>query len=199
MNLKDFQPIFNALENKKRIELYEFVLQNYFVSKNELAEKFLLNRANLNHHLEILIKAGVIYELELMLEARRQVFLIPLVRIQTEKLVIQDQKFNILKSQMQSWVKRNITADSWKILRNELNTININEEITNSIETRLFPNLGKRVSKENDYCYICFSPAIYCHCASCNNLICQNHMRKIILKTNKEINFCLNCVEKFFG
>ena len=199
MNLRDFQPIFNALENEKRIELYEFILQNYFVSKNDLAEKFSLNRANLNHHLDILTKAGLIFGFELLLDSRRQVFLIPLVKIDTEKLIVEDQTFVILKQQLGFWVKRNITVDSWKLLRSELDTMKINSEIVCSIEGRLFPSLGKRISKIIEYCYICRSINVQTLCYNCNNQLCPNHSRKISLKNNKEVNFCLNCIEKFFG
>ena len=198
LTLLDFQPFFNALENQKRIELYEFILQNFFVSKNDLANQFSLNRANLNHHLAILANAGLIHELELMLDARRQVFLIPLVRIQTENLILEDQTFQLLKNQMELWVKRNITVDSWKLVRNELDNLNINE-IVNIIENRLFPSLGKRISKNIEYCYICRSNNVQTLCFNCNNFLCSNHSRKITLKNNKEVNFCLNCVEKFFG
>ena len=198
LTLLDFQPFFNALENQKRIELYEFILQNFFVSKNELANQFSLNRANLNHHLAILANAGLIHELELMLDARRQVFLIPLVRIQTENLILEDQTFQLLKNQMELWVKRNITVDSWKLVRNELDNLNINE-IVNIIENRLFPSLGKRISKNIEYCYICRSNNVKTLCFNWINFLCSNHSRKITLKNNKEVNFCLNCVEKFFG
>ena len=199
MNLKDYQPIFNALENEKRIELYEFILQNVFVSKNDLAEKFSLNRANLNHHLEILIKAGVIFELELYLDSRKQVFLIPLIRIQTENLLLEDQTFKQLKVQINSWSKRNITVDNWKILRNDLEGMNLKSDIVDSIEGRLFPNLGKRVSKINESCYICRSNHASSFCFNCKNIICAFHTRKIKIKEGKEDDFCLNCIEKYFG
>lgn len=199
MDLKKFQPIFNALENEKRIELYEFILQNWFASKNELAERFSLNRANLNHHLEILIKAGIVLDIELMLDARKQTYLIPLVIIQPERLVKEEKKFLILRDQMQSWIKRNITLNTWKILRDELNDLDISSEIVDSIEGRLFPNLGKRVSKTDEYCYICHLSVVLCSCYNCNNLICSNHARKIQLNNTKEVMYCLNCVEKFFG
>ena len=199
LNLKDYQLIFNALENEKRIELYEFILQNIFVSKNDLTEKFSLNRANLNHHLEILIKAGIVFELELLLDSRRQTFLIPLMRIQTENLLLEDQTFKQLKIQINSWSKRNITVNNWKILRNDLKNMNINSEVVNSIESRLFPNLGKRVSKMTEYCYICRSSQVSCSCHNCKNIICSIHSRKIKMKNDKEVDFCLNCIEKYFG
>lgn len=199
LSLHDFQPIFNALENEKRIELYEFILQNLFVSKNDLVEQFSLNRANLNHHLDILTRAGLIFELELMLDARRQFFLIPLIRIQTQNFIINDQSFQLLQHQMVLWVKRNITLNSWKILRNELDNLDIDLEIIDFIESRLFPSFGKRASKITEFCYICRSTNVQASCYSCNNLLCPNHLRKITLKNDKEVNFCLNCVEKFFG
>ena len=62
MTLKKYKQIFEALDNERRLELFEYILKKIFISKSELAKKFDLSRASLNHHLNIMLKAGLLFE-----------------------------------------------------------------------------------------------------------------------------------------
>ncbi|MFX0205667.1 MAG: hypothetical protein ACFFDT_06735, partial [Candidatus Hodarchaeota archaeon] len=87
MSLNDFSLLFEALNSERRRELFQFISTQNFVSKNDLAIKFNLKRASLNHHLFSMINAGLIQEVPLLFDSRKHTFLIPIVKIFPERLV----------------------------------------------------------------------------------------------------------------
>ncbi len=199
MTLKKYKQIFEALDNERRIELYEYILQRIFISKSELAKKYDLNRASLNHHLKIMLNAGIIFERGLILDGRKQIFITPAVVLHPERLIEPMEEYLNLAEQLEEWTRRNLTTETWRILKDELNRQKISPNIVDMIEIRLFPSLMKRESTTTEYCYICRTEEARSSCNICKNLICKTHMHEIKRERDEPIILCPNCVEKFFG
>ncbi len=199
MTLKKYKQIFEALDNERRIELFEYILQRIFISKSELAKKYDLNRASLNHHLKIMLNAGIIFERGLILDGRKQIFITPAVVLHPDRLIEPMEEYQNFAEQLEEWTRRNLTADTWQILKEELNRHEISPNIVDIVEIRLFPSLMKRVSTTTEYCYICRTEEARSSCNTCKNLICKTHEHKIKREGEETITLCPNCVEKFFG
>lgn len=199
MVLPDYSPLFEALSSERRRELFEFISELNFVSKNDLVIKFNMKRASLNHHLESMIKAGLIHELPLLLDGRKHSFLIPAVRIFPKRLVEDKKETQDLVKQLRIWTDRNITLNNWNILRESLSNLNIPEDLVTAVELRLFPTIGTRASIDANYCFVCHTNKAHQVCYTCENLVCKVHTYKIDREELGTISLCPNCVSKFFG
>jgi DNA-binding transcriptional ArsR family regulator len=199
MALKKYKHIFEALDNERRLELFEYILQKTFISKSELAKKFDLSRASLNHHLNNMLKAGLIFENGLILDGRKQFFITPAIVLHADRLVEQKEEYNNLAIQLNEWTKRNLTIETWRILKKELNRQDVPQTIVSVVETRLFPSLVKKTSTTSEFCYFCRTEEAWISCYTCKNLICKIHVHEIIRKGEETIILCPNWVEKFFG
>lgn len=199
MTLKKYKPIFEALDNERRLELYEYILQKLFISKSELAKKFDLSRASLNHHLNIMLKADLIFESGLILDGRKQFFITPAVFLHPAQLVELKEEYQNLAEQLEEWTRRNLTIDTWRILKEELNRQDVPQTIVDVVEARLFPSLVKSAATTSEYCYICRTEEARISCYTCKNLICKTHEHEIKREGEEKIILCPNCVEKFFG
>ncbi len=199
MTLNDYSSLFEALNSERRRELFQFISTQNFVSKNDLAIKFDMKRASLNHHLSSMINAGLIHEVSLLLDGRKHTFIIPTTKIFPERLVEDQVDKQNLVDQLRIWADRNVTLDNWNILRKSLDKLDISEKFLNSIELRLFPLIGTRSSIESNYCFICRTNRAQEVCFACKNLMCNVHSFKIDRQELGSINLCPNCVNKFFG
>ncbi|UCG00301.1 MAG: winged helix-turn-helix transcriptional regulator [Candidatus Heimdallarchaeota archaeon] len=198
MTLDDFSPLFEALNSERRRELFQFISTN-FVSKNDLAIKFNLKRASLNHHLSRMINAGLIQEVSLLFDGRRHTFIIPIVKIFPERLVEVQQDKQKIVDQLRIWSDRNVTLDNWNILRKSLDNLAVPEDLVESIEIRFFPLIGTRASIETNFCFVCRTNKAQQDCFACKNLVCNVHSYEIDREELGTINLCPNCVKKFFG
>ncbi|MFX0123415.1 MAG: hypothetical protein ACFFAE_07220 [Candidatus Hodarchaeota archaeon] len=199
MTLNEYSSVFEALNSERRRELFQFISTQYFVSKNDLSIKFNLKRASLNHHLASMINAGLIQEVPLLLDGRKHTFIIPTVKIFPERLIEDQKDKQKLVDQLRIWTDRNVTLDNWNILRKSLDNLDIPEELVSSIEFRLFPMVGTRVSIEANYCFACRTNKAQQACFACRNLICKVHSYEIDREELGSIILCPNCVNKFFG
>ncbi len=199
MTFNDYSHLFEALSSERRRELFDFISKYYFVSKNDLAIKFNMKRATLNHHLDSLTRAGLIHEVSLILDGRNHTFIIPAVKIFPERLIEDQKDTQTLLKQLRIWTNQNLNLNNWNILRESLNNLDIPEDILNSVEFRLFPLIGTRVSIETNYCFICRANKAQMACFACKNLICKVHSYDIDREELGTVNLCPNCVNKFFG
>lgn len=199
MPLEEYANIFEALDNQRRREIYEYVLTNYFVPKNELSLKFDLKRASLNHHLEIMKNAGLIFELPLSINGIKQTFITHSALIHTDKLLEPVQNQKKLAKFLQGWRKRNLTLETWQTFRDSLHNLNILENIFQAIEERISPSLGSVGSAEKEICFICHTNIAKMPCFTCKNLICTIHAHEIDRAELGTVTLCPNCVKKFFG
>ena len=168
MSLKSYLNFFEALANEKRLEIYEFVLTNYFVSKSELAIEMDLNRASLNHHLDYLKNAQLVKEIELIIEGKRQYFLFILKVLNTTEMSKDAldgiKALNILEK-LQYHV---FTYESWQDIRQRFS--DMDPEFVQAIETRLF----KHISKIGTTCTVCNKKTSISACKSCLASMCKN-------------------------
>jgi len=199
MTLNDFSPLFEALNSERRRELFQFISTLTFVSKNDLAIKFNLKRASLNHHLSSMINAELIHEVSLLFDGRKHTFIIPCVQIFPERLVEVQENTQKIVDQLRAWSNRNVTLDNWNILRKSLDNLDIPEDLIEKIELRLFPLVGTRASIETNFCFVCRINKAHQVCFACKNLVCKVHSYKIDREELGAINLCPNCVKKFFG
>ncbi|UCG04138.1 MAG: helix-turn-helix transcriptional regulator [Candidatus Heimdallarchaeota archaeon] len=199
MTLKKYKQIFEALDNERRLELFEYLLQKIFISKSELAKKFDLSRASLNHHLNIMLKAGLIFENGLILDGRKQFFITPAISLHPDQFVEQKEEYQHLSEQLEEWTKRNLTIDTWRILKEELKRLDVPQTIVDAVEERLFPSLVKRAPTTRELCYFCRTEEAQTSCHTCKNFICKTHIHEIKREGEEMITLCPNCVEKFFG
>lgn len=199
MTLNDFSPLFEALNSERRRELFQFISMLTFVSKNDLAIKFNLKRASLNHHLSSMINAGLVQEVSLLFDGRKHTFIIPCVQIFPERLIEGQEDTQKIIDQLRAWSDRNVTLDNWNILRKSLDSLDIPEDLAEKIELRLFPLVGTRTSIDTNFCFVCRTNKAYQVCFACKNLVCKVHSYKIDREELGDIILCPNCVKKFFG
>lgn len=193
MSLKSHLTIFETLSNEKRLEIYDFILHNYFVSKSELAIAMKLNRASLNHHLKSLTNAGLIEEIELLIEGRKQNFVFILKSISLTDLVKDIPDSALVSSTMAKLENKQIIFDSWSEIRHSLEPIN--SDFFESIESRLF----KHVSKIGTTCSICNNNTSISTCKSCFIPMCKNCQHVIKTEEGGVIVLCQKCIQQYFG
>ncbi len=146
-----------------------------------------------------MLKAGIIFETGLILDGRKQIFITPAVILHPEQFLEPKEEYQKLAEQLDEWTKRNLTTETWQILKKGLNRHEIPPPIVNIIEIRLFPSLMKQTSTKIEYCYICKTENARNSCNTCKNLICKTHEHEIDRESEEAIILCPNCVEKFFG
>lgn len=145
-----------------------------------------------------MLKAGLVYEKTLILDGRRQSFILPAVELRPESLLVRIDDYQKLSDQLEEWTRKNMTVDTWRILRKELDGLDIKQKLVETVEFRLFPALGKRKSTKVEYCYICRIQGAQVSCHICKYLICKLHIHQIKREEQETIILCPNCVEKFF-
>lgn len=192
LSLKSHLTIFETLANEKRLEIYDFILNNYFVSKSELALEMGLNRASLNHHLKSLINAELLEEIELIIEGRKQNFVFVLKSITLTDLIKDIPDSAIVSSIMAKLLNKQIIFDSWSEIRHSLECIN--PEFLDSIESRLF----KHISKIGSTCTICNHKTSISTCRSCFAPMCKN-CQHMIKTAEGGIVLCQKCIQQYFG
>lgn len=192
LSLKSHLTIFETLANEKRLEIYEFILQQYFVSKSELAIEMALNRASLNHHLKSLITAQLVKEIELIIEGRKQNFIFILKAISLTELINDIPDSGIVSSTMDKLENKRIVFESWPEIRQSLEKINV--DFLEAIESRLF----KHVSKIGSTCGICNDKTSISTCKSCFTALCKN-CQHVIKREEGEVILCQNCIKLYFG
>ncbi|MFX1535580.1 MAG: winged helix-turn-helix domain-containing protein [Promethearchaeota archaeon] len=198
MSLNQFKHLFEALDNERRIQLYEYILQKGFVSKSELAKNFDLKRASLNHHLSIMFKAGLVFEKNLILDGRAQSFIIPAVKLHPDRFIEHREDFQHLSDLLERWVQKNLTIRTSRELREAVHHLNLSSDILASVEARLFSILERKPANTG-YCYICRVDGAEQFCYVCKNRLCEVHSHYIKREDQKALVLCPNCVEKFFG
>lgn len=192
MSLPDFLNIFETLANEKRLEIYIFILNNYFVSKSELAIEMGMNRASLNHHLKSLIGAHLVKEIELNLEGKRQYFVFILKKVNVDDLVEEIPDSLNVSSILEQLENKYLSFDSWSEIRQLFELIDNN--FLQAIETRLF----KHVSKIGSTCSICNNRTSISICKSCLTPLCKNCQHVIKTETGI-ITLCQKCIQQYFG
>ncbi|MHA1450789.1 MAG: hypothetical protein ACTSP4_15380 [Candidatus Hodarchaeales archaeon] len=198
MTLTNYCSIFSALGNEKRLEIFELVLKKGFISKKELAIDQDLKRASLNHHLKIMIETDLLHEKELILDGRKQFFILPAVRLHPEKMIEKLIHYQSLSSHLDNWAGRNLTSTTWQQLRKELYSTDIHPDVISTVETRLFPVVDK-TSQRSGYCVICRDFNSRQICQVCKHPVCDVHLHKIERDEQETVFLCPNCVEKFFA
>lgn len=197
LSLQSFVAVFEALANLKRIEIFEYLLKNLFVSKTELATDLNLNRAALNHHLKYLVSSGLIIEQEMMIDGRKHIFVLPIQNISIKNLLEVRKDIQCLQNILISFQDQNLTLNNWQIIRSSLqeNPL-ISEELNTVLEVRFFQNFQDH--GELTICWICGERKASLLCQRCQRPTCEtcNHT---VEQQNKSINYCRNCIESLFG
>ena len=80
--MSDEELLLKALSNQKRADIFQFIRNQAFLIKNDLLVHFKMHRAGLDHHLDLLTKAGLIGIHEMNIKGKKYVFVFAKAKIQ---------------------------------------------------------------------------------------------------------------------
>ena len=197
MYLKDQLPVFEALANEKRLEIFEYINEHLFVPKTELIIKFDLNRAALNHHLKYLLSARIISEQELLIDGHKHTFLVPNVMISLETFIVNRTDIKRLKEIFDSLINQNMTFNKWQLIRASLLEDSlISSTLMQALEIYFFKDFQN--VDDNTICWVCLEKKALLLCQKCLRPTCSNCNHEIY-QENKLLNYCRSCIESIFG
>ncbi|MFX1538578.1 MAG: hypothetical protein ACFFDI_30690 [Promethearchaeota archaeon] len=190
------EALLKALSNQKRLEIFRFIQEHKIVIKNDLIKHFEMHRAGLDHHLELLINAGLIEILEVTIKNKKYVFVFaiadfqltitPLDTVQIKEIIPQElseEKFEKLSEEL--WLSEDIKDP---IIKEKL-LLKVSEKL--ELQPRLY------------FCHVCRNQPGIMKCSRCGDLVCSN-CAEIIEKREADVEqgkviLCLNCIANQFS
>jgi len=193
MFMREYLPVFKALSNETRIQIYETVYNNYFITKTQLMNLLgIENRPTLEHHLAALEEAGLLAEKEIFFENHRLVFVIPVMEIDFSQEMLK--KFSAALIALDRLGNR--------VYYSNYNDL-IDKEPDISIRTALRNVLGRAVlGTGKEYCCeLCQGKEVNKAtdiCQGCGRFICNICSKKIKRPSDLIEIYCKKCESEFF-
>lgn len=183
--------IIKALSNEKRLEIYNFIKERKVLIKSEILKQFNMNRAALDHHLDLLTKAKLVEILDININNRKYSFVI----FKSDFLISLEE---MSTSRISKHIPRKITEDVFHEITEKLWFLNDLE--SNDIVVFLSKIAEKLDLKAWElFCKQCRKNISIMRCSVCKKMICDK-CGEIIRKTDQEqVIFCTSCLEKQFS
>ncbi|MFW9906008.1 MAG: hypothetical protein ACFFFH_16920 [Candidatus Thorarchaeota archaeon] len=187
------ETILKAISNKKRLELFNYILEEKFLIKTELITHFGLQRAGLDFHLSALQEAGLIGLLEMKIKGRKYVFVYPKATWRVDLDFLETSSLqDFLPSELVESDFPNLTERFW------VDSCAINNPHTiKTILEKLVLRLGS--DSLEYYCQRCKNEPGIMKCSKCSKLYCTD-CAEIIRKANgTRIALCYDCIASQFS
>ena len=187
------ETILKAISNKKRLEIFNYILHEKFLIKTELITYFDLQRAGLDFHLSALEEAGLIGLLEMKIRGRKYVFVYPKAtwRVDLELLEISS-LHDLLPSELVEDDFPKLTEQFWV----DSGAIKNTQTIKKVLE-KLALKLGSDSSEYN--CQRCENEPGIMKCSKCSKLYCTECAEIIRKADGTKIALCYDCIANQFS
>ena len=185
--------IIKAISNKKRQEIYNFIVESKFIIKSGILNKFDLKRASLDFHLAALEEAELIGIKEIRIKGRKYVYLFPKAKWKIAVTPLETASLQeFLPSDLSEKNFFQLTENSW------LNSPSIKDPQTiKTVLESLVIRLGAESEKYK--CKRCETELGIIKCSECQKLYCTE-CAEIINKSNeKKVALCYTCIADQFS
>ncbi|MFX0065590.1 MAG: hypothetical protein ACFFC7_25745 [Candidatus Hermodarchaeota archaeon] len=188
--------LLKALSNQKRREIFRFIQEHKIVIKNELIKHFEMHRAGLDHHLELLINAGLIETQEVTIKNKKYVFAFAIADFQLTITPLET-------AQMKEIIPQELSVETFERLSEELW---LSEDIKDPIiKEKLLISISEKLELEPRlfFCHVCRNQPGIMKCSRCSDLVCSD-CAEIIEKREPGVEqgrviLCLNCIANQFS
>jgi DNA-binding transcriptional ArsR family regulator len=187
------ETILKAISNKKRLDIFNYILNEKFLIKTELITHFELQRAGLDFHLSALEEAGLIGLFEMKIKGRKYVFVYPKAtwRINLEVLEISSLQ-DLLPSELIEADFPKLTEQFWVD-----SGVITNPQTIKKVLQKLVLKLGSDTSEYN--CQRCENEPGIMKCSKCSKLYCTECAEIIRKADGTKIALCYDCIANQFS
>ena len=187
------ETILKAISNKKRLEIFDYIVKEKFLIKTELITHFDLQRAGLDFHLTALEEAGLIGLLEIKIKGRKYVFVYPKATWKIDLELVETHT-------LQDFLPTELGEDNFTKLTERFWTGSSVIENPQTIK-RILESLARKLGSDSSdyYCQRCKNEPGIMKCLECLKLYCPE-CAEIIQKTdNAKITLCYDCIANQFS
>ena len=187
------EKILKAVSSTKRLEIFDYIVNEKFLIKTELITHFNLQRAGLDFHLTALEEAGLIGLLEIKIKGRKYVYVYPKA---TWKIDLEITETNLLQESLPS-----------ELMESEF--VKLTEQLWTDSSLMKYPQTIKKVleslavklsSNSTDYyCKRCNNQLGIMKCFDCRNLYCTECAEIIKKSDGVQITLCYDCISNQFS
>lgn len=185
--------ILKAISNKKRSEIFDYIVNEKFLIKTELITHFSLQRAGLDFHLTALEEAGLIGLLEIKIKGRKYVFVYPKATWRIDLDLIETNSLqDFLPSELVESEFPKLTERFWID-----SSVIKNPQTIKKILESLAIKLGSDPS--DYYCQRCKNEPGIMKCSECLKLYCIECAEIIEKPDDAKITLCYDCIANKFS
>jgi DNA-binding transcriptional ArsR family regulator len=187
------EKILKAVSSKKRLEIFNYILNEKFLIKTELITYFNLQRAGLDFHLTALEEAGLIGLLEIKIKGRKYVYVYPKATWRIDLEVVETKA-------LQDTLPQELVEDNFFKLTEQFWTDSNLMKYPQTIRKILESLAGKLKSNSSDYhCQRCNNQLGIMKCQDCSQLFCPECAEIIKKADGVKITLCYDCISAQFS
>lgn len=186
------ETILKAISNKKRLKIFNYIVNEKFLIKTDLITHFDLQRAGLDFHLTALEEAGLIGFLKIKIKGRKYVFVYPKATWRIDLDLVET-------ASLQNFIPPELSENDFHKLAENFW---IDSSAIKDPQTirKVLKSLAIRLGSDTDYyCQRCRNEFGIMKCSECQKLFCSE-CAEIIKKTDgKKIALCYDCITDQFS
>ena len=187
------ETILKAISNKKRLEIFNYIVNEKFLIKTDLITHFNLQRAGLDFHLTALKEAGLIGLLEIKIKGRKYVFVYPKATWRIDLDLVET-------NSLQDFLPSELVENDFPQLTERFwidSSLIKNPQTIKKILESLVIKLGSDSS--DYYCQRCKSEPGIMKCSECLKLYCTECAEIIKKPDDAKITLCYDCIADQFS
>ena len=187
------EKVLKAVSSKKRLEIFDYIVNEKFLIKTELITRFNLQRAGLDFHLTALEEAGLIGLLEIKIKGRKYVYVYPKATWRIDLEVVETNSLqNSLPPELIEDDFSKLTENFW----NDPSLIKYPQTIRKILES-----LAHKLSSNSTdyYCQRCNNQLGIMKCLDCSKLFCTDCAEIIKKSDGAQITLCYDCIANQFS
>ena len=187
------ETILKAISNKKRLEIFRYIVDEEFLIKTQLITHFSLQRAGLDFHLTALEEAGLIGLLEIKIKGRKYVFVYPKATWRIDLDLVETNSLpEFLPSELVVKDFPKLTERFW-IGSSEIKNPQTIKKILESLAIKLGSG------SLDYYCQRCKSEPGIMKCSECLKLYCTECAEIIKKPDDVKVTLCFDCIANQFS
>ncbi|MFX1517191.1 MAG: hypothetical protein ACFFC6_12885 [Promethearchaeota archaeon] len=187
------ETILKAISNKKRLEIFNYIIDEKFLIKTELITRFGLQRAGLDFHLTALEEAGLIGLFEIKIKGRKYVFVYP-------KATWRVDLDHLETSSLHEFLPAELLEDDFSKLTEQFwvdSSVIKNPQTIKKILEKLVSKIGTDTSEYQ--CQRCKNEPGIMKCSKCSKLYCTECAEIIRKADGTKITLCYDCIANQFS
>jgi DNA-binding transcriptional ArsR family regulator len=187
------EKILKAVSSKKRLELFNYIVNEKFLIKTELITHFNLQRAGLDFHLTALEEAGLIGLLEIKIKGRKYVYVYPKA---TWKIDLEIVETNALQDTLPQELVEDDFFKMTELFWADSNLKKYPQTIRKILESLA---LKLKSNASDYYCQRCNNHLGIMKCHECSKLFCPECAEIIKKSDGMRITLCYDCISNQFS